>query len=727
MKRIIITVLFLNLLCYSLVFSQDYTVSVQANGPAGILVKYSGDYEGISEAPVLIGPYPEPYTVYLEPTTLEIQKDSGMGYYLAGFQGTYNDELVSAAECTNLQPQLNKIITYLDYDDPPPSPAPTVVPVPTTGMRGYIKGLIKDKDTQMPIEGAAVKIYDPNNATLAFDLTTSIDGLYDSGYFGDPSQMKSTEWYIEVDKDGYFTGGKYQYCWTCSATIEIVPITGQSPEPLPSYSPTPPAYPTSMPPDKALWKPVSLVTRPDIELTKDDEILVSYFFQTPCVRVVDWGTPLVSGNTITIDPFFAYYDGSNFKPNNYIIHSYKIEGITAGTDYTFVFKSWDNSYFSQNVYMSTPAPTPADFDFHTNPVLSLDILTSKGQTTARVKFLFFETNERDIMYNVIGKGPVTLTGNTFVLSPEIIKAYERTSDKIVQSSFDYSLGELTPGIYNIEVYSQENLLLAESFSIIDPSQTPAPSEFIISGHVDGSTILFLYGSDYRIIKPDTNGNFIIENLSPDGYYEIQPIYIPVLPETVFLTPENNEIINGYKEFALQVSPDVIDCEYSPMKLTYDGVYSNLMDQNFSITGSSDIKKIINRVNFYIDGMLVSTDNTYAYDIFTYLFYYDTTLLANGFHTLKAEIFLSANETTEKQIIFQVTEGLEFILGDANRDHTVNIIDALLTAQYYVGLNPSNFHAIEADVNCNGSVNIVDALLIAQYYVGSISSFPCDNG
>jgi hypothetical protein len=63
-------------------------------------------------------------------------------------------------------------------------------------------------------------------------------------------------------------------------------------------------------------------------------------------------------------------------------------------------------------------------------------------------------------------------------------------------------------------------------------------------------------------------------------------------------------------------------------------------------------------------------------------------------------------------------------GDVNNDSSIDIIDALLTAQYYVGLNPSTFDPANADVNCGGSIDIVDALLIAQYYVGLISVFPC---
>jgi beta-galactosidase len=63
------------------------------------------------------------------------------------------------------------------------------------------------------------------------------------------------------------------------------------------------------------------------------------------------------------------------------------------------------------------------------------------------------------------------------------------------------------------------------------------------------------------------------------------------------------------------------------------------------------------------------------------------------------------------------------LGDVNNNSSVDIVDTLLVAQYYVGFNPSNFDVSVADVNVSGSVDIVDALLVAQFYVGLITQFP----
>ena len=59
-------------------------------------------------------------------------------------------------------------------------------------------------------------------------------------------------------------------------------------------------------------------------------------------------------------------------------------------------------------------------------------------------------------------------------------------------------------------------------------------------------------------------------------------------------------------------------------------------------------------------------------------------------------------------------------GDVNNDNSIDIVDALLVAQYYVGLNPGGFNTAAADVTGDGSIDIVDALRIAQCYVGLVS-------
>ena len=62
-------------------------------------------------------------------------------------------------------------------------------------------------------------------------------------------------------------------------------------------------------------------------------------------------------------------------------------------------------------------------------------------------------------------------------------------------------------------------------------------------------------------------------------------------------------------------------------------------------------------------------------------------------------------------------------GDVNSSGSVDIVDALLIAQCYVGLRECPKADI-GDVDCSGSINIIDALLTAQYYVGLIDQLAC---
>jgi hypothetical protein len=61
-------------------------------------------------------------------------------------------------------------------------------------------------------------------------------------------------------------------------------------------------------------------------------------------------------------------------------------------------------------------------------------------------------------------------------------------------------------------------------------------------------------------------------------------------------------------------------------------------------------------------------------------------------------------------------------GDPDGNGAVDIVDAFVVAQYYIGLELPGFDRDAGDVNCTGSIDIIDAFLIAKYYVGLISKF-----
>ena len=70
---------------------------------------------------------------------------------------------------------------------------------------------------------------------------------------------------------------------------------------------------------------------------------------------------------------------------------------------------------------------------------------------------------------------------------------------------------------------------------------------------------------------------------------------------------------------------------------------------------------------------------------------------------------------------------QVLMGDANGDGTVNYLDAMLIAQYYVGdIEDTDLNLDATDVNDDGIVNYLDAMMVAQFYVGDIDSFPAEN-
>ncbi|MBN2737908.1 MAG: hypothetical protein JXR70_13065 [Spirochaetales bacterium] len=76
------------------------------------------------------------------------------------------------------------------------------------------------------------------------------------------------------------------------------------------------------------------------------------------------------------------------------------------------------------------------------------------------------------------------------------------------------------------------------------------------------------------------------------------------------------------------------------------------------------------------------------------------------------------------LVFSLNYTFGATCGDVNASGSVDIVDALLLAQYYVNLNNVTLDAAVADVNDDGALNIVDALLIAQLYVGLIDELNC---
>lgn len=75
------------------------------------------------------------------------------------------------------------------------------------------------------------------------------------------------------------------------------------------------------------------------------------------------------------------------------------------------------------------------------------------------------------------------------------------------------------------------------------------------------------------------------------------------------------------------------------------------------------------------------------------------------------------------LIFLAPMAFAITYGDVNSDNTINIVDAMLIAQYSAGIQPTNFLIAAADVSGDGQITVVDALLVARYSAGMITVFP----
>lgn len=69
---------------------------------------------------------------------------------------------------------------------------------------------------------------------------------------------------------------------------------------------------------------------------------------------------------------------------------------------------------------------------------------------------------------------------------------------------------------------------------------------------------------------------------------------------------------------------------------------------------------------------------------------------------------------------------DVMYGNVNGDNTIDVSDALLVCQFYLGnVAPTDAQNAAADVNGDGAVDVSDALMVCQFYLGNITEFPAE--
>ena len=97
-------------------------------------------------------------------------------------------------------------------------------------------------------------------------------------------------------------------------------------------------------------------------------------------------------------------------------------------------------------------------------------------------------------------------------------------------------------------------------------------------------------------------------------------------------------------------------------------------------------------------------------------------MALGNHPIKIEnpliVYSDATKPTVKPTLTTITIE-DYMTGDVDGDGTIDLADAVLVINYYVGKTVTTFNAKAADVDGDGVIDLADAVKIISYYVGKI--------
>ena len=273
---------------------------------------------------------------------------------------------------------------------------------------------------------------------------------------------------------------------------------------------------------------------------------------------------------------------------------------------------------------------------------------------------------------------------------------------------------------------RKRLCVTTIFMLILMFTTLHAGAYTISGHISFSSvtnvIVTLSGDASMVTMTDANGYYEFTNLEEGGTYTITPSKAYTPPRVRITNPESNDPVIGNITISTDIQTDYCGYAFNPPDLTVSSLASDQHNQDFQVM-ITDCCFMISGVEFYIDNILEQTDTTFGMCWQTYVYAWDTTGVSDGPHIIKVVAIDEHSGQGSAEIPVTVNNNTMALIGDVNLDNNVTIVDALLTAQYYVNVVPSVYDTPLGDVNVDNTINIVDALLIAQYYVGLITELP----
>jgi len=124
----------------------------------------------------------------------------------------------------------------------------------------------------------------------------------------------------------------------------------------------------------------------------------------------------------------------------------------------------------------------------------------------------------------------------------------------------------------------------------------------------------------------------------------------------------------------------------------------------TVTANATDDRGVTKVEFYVDGVLKSTDtgSPYSYN-------WDTTTFSNGAHTLLAKAYDAAGNVGTSSTVSVTVNNAAGKIGDLNGDNQVNIFDLSILLTRW-GSNDTT-----ADLNHNGTVDIFDLSILLTHW------------
>jgi arabinoxylan arabinofuranohydrolase len=419
---------------------------------------------------------------------------------------------------------------------------------------------------------------------------------------------------------------------------------------------------------------------------------------------------------------------------NWMTVTCDITGATGIHDLYFRFTGGSGSLFTFNWWKfyggaeSTPTPVPTEAPTQVPGTISLACGSSSDVGT----FLPDQYFSGGSTYN--NSNTVDVSQITEDTPPAALFNNERYGE------MSYTIPGFTSGnSYIVTLYFAETYLTASGGRLFDVS-------------INGDTVLSSFdiyasagGQDIAIARSFTttgnaSGQIIIQFISGTENPKINGISIrpgegPTTPPTptptttpgdcnVFFNPNNStQGINSTFEIDVVVDSGNQELAAYGFNITYDPIILSVVDVEEGSDGFLSAANTQTPGEIVVSGFDTSgtgPDSDLQVLIITF------TALEGGASVLGLNVDQLVDGETNTIGTACGNDGsveiMNITLGDADGDGDIDIVDALLIAQYYVELDPSPFIPGNADTDCDGDIDIVDALLVAQYYVMLISEF-----